>query len=547
MAVAPCGRCPRASSTTSPKRPKRSTRTKTKTKTRSRTPKSWNSIDEDDDDEDDDEDDDDEDEDEDDESRTTTKRKTTRTKTARTTTSMQPRRSRSGSRYRRRRTGASAAPTSRRTRTYRLPDLALFDPPQAQKLDDSSRSAVLEDTLASFGVGAKVTHIERGPSITRYELKPERGVKIARISALADDLALALAATSVRIEAPIPGKSAVGIEIPNATVSVVAMREIMEAMPARGTIPPLNMALGKDITGRPIYGDLGKMPHLLVAGATGSGKSVCLNCIIASLLGQRDARSSADGDDRSQARRAERLQRHPASQEPGHHRSAHGRRRALRDDQRDGSALRTLRQGRRAQDRRVEREVSRRSAALHRDHHRRARRPDARRAGQSRNADLPPRATRARDRHPPDRRDAAAVGRRDHRHHQSEHPLAHRVRGVVASRFAHDPRHGRRGTSARPRRHALSPDRRAEARAFARRADHRRRGQSARRVLVRASAARQPRRDGRRHRSTTTTARTARTSIRCATTPRSSSSTRSTRRRRSCSRSLRSAIRARCA
>jgi S-DNA-T family DNA segregation ATPase FtsK/SpoIIIE len=169
-------------------------------------------------------------------------------------------------------------------RTYRLPDLALFDPPQLQKLDDSSRSSVLEDTLASFGVGAKVTHIERGPSITRYELKPERGVKIARISALADDLALALAATSVRIEAPIPGKSAVGIEIPNATVSVVAVREIMEAMPARGTIPPLNMALGKDITGRPIYGDLGKMPHLLVAGATGSGKSVCLNCIIASLL-----------------------------------------------------------------------------------------------------------------------------------------------------------------------------------------------------------------------------------------------------------------------
>ena len=168
-------------------------------------------------------------------------------------------------------------------RTYRLPDLALFDPVQAQKIDDSSRSAILEDTLASFGVGAKVTHIERGPSITRYELRPERGVKIARISALADDLALALAATSVRIEAPIPGKSAVGIEIPNATVSVVAIREILEAMPRTG-IPPLNMALGKDITGRPIYGDLGKMPHLLVAGATGSGKSVCLNCIIASLL-----------------------------------------------------------------------------------------------------------------------------------------------------------------------------------------------------------------------------------------------------------------------
>jgi S-DNA-T family DNA segregation ATPase FtsK/SpoIIIE len=170
------------------------------------------------------------------------------------------------------------------TRLYKLPDLALFDPPQAQAVDESNRAHVLEDTLASFGVGAKVTHIERGPSITRYELRPERGVKISKIASLADDLALALAATSVRIEAPIPGKSAVGIEVPNLTISVVAIREILDAIPNRGTIPPLWMALGKDITGRPVFGDLGKMPHLLVAGATGSGKSVCLNTIIASLL-----------------------------------------------------------------------------------------------------------------------------------------------------------------------------------------------------------------------------------------------------------------------
>ena len=228
-------------------------------------------------------------------------------------------------------------------RVYRLPDLSLFDPVQAQKLDDSSRSSILEDTLASFGVGAKVTHIERGPSITRYELKPERGVKIARISALADDLALALAATSVRIEAPIPGKSAVGIEIPNASVSVVAVREILEAMPRLGTIPPLNMALGKDITGRPIFGDLGKMPHLLVAGATGSGKSVCLNCIIASLL------VCATPDQVQMVmidpKRVELSVYNgiPASQKSGHHRSTHGRGRALRDDQRDGPALRALR------------------------------------------------------------------------------------------------------------------------------------------------------------------------------------------------------------
>ena len=166
---------------------------------------------------------------------------------------------------------------------YTLPDVrAIFDPPQLQKIDDASRAHVLEDTLASFGVGVKVTHIERGPSITRYELRPERGVKISRISSLADDLALALAATSVRIEAPIPGKSAVGIEIPNATVSIVAIREILERIPADAS--PLTIALGKDITGGPVFGDLARMPHLLVAGATGAGKSVCLNCIIASLL-----------------------------------------------------------------------------------------------------------------------------------------------------------------------------------------------------------------------------------------------------------------------
>ncbi len=191
------------------------------------------------------------------------------------------------------RTGAMVAPSvgvgasvngGAKRRNYTLPDLALFDPPQTQIVDESYRSQLLEDTLASFGVGAKVIHTERGPSITRYELRPERGVKISRISSLADDIALALAATSVRIEAPIPGKSAIGVEVPNAVTSVVAISEILQALPNRGTVPPLNMALGKDITGRPVFGDLGKMPHLLVAGATGSGKSVCLNGIIASLL-----------------------------------------------------------------------------------------------------------------------------------------------------------------------------------------------------------------------------------------------------------------------
>jgi DNA segregation ATPase FtsK/SpoIIIE, S-DNA-T family len=176
------------------------------------------------------------------------------------------------------------SPVSTSSRTYRLPDLSLFDAPPSVAVDETSRAHVLEDTLASFGVGAKVSHIERGPSVTRYELKPERGVKISRIASLSDDLALALAATSVRIEAPIPGKSAIGIEVPNKTVSIVAIREILDALPNRGQVPPLWMALGKDITGRPVFGDLCKMPHLLIAGATGAGKSVCLNTIVASLL-----------------------------------------------------------------------------------------------------------------------------------------------------------------------------------------------------------------------------------------------------------------------
>ncbi len=180
--------------------------------------------------------------------------------------------------------GKYEAPALAGPRNYKLPDLSLFDPPQAQIVDESARSHVLEDTLASFGVGAKVVHIERGPSVTRYELKPDRGVKISKIANLADDLALALAATSVRIEAPIPGKSAVGIEVPNKTVSIVSIREILEALPQRGQVPPLWMALGKDVPGRAVFGDLSRMPHMLIAGATGSGKSVCLNSVIASLL-----------------------------------------------------------------------------------------------------------------------------------------------------------------------------------------------------------------------------------------------------------------------
>ncbi len=142
----------------------------------------------------------------------------------------------------------------------------------------------LVSTLESFKINAEVTNICRGPSVTRYELVPEAGVRINKITGLADDIALRLAATSVRIEAPIPGKAAIGIEIPNSAKSMVTMREIIDTPDFREATSKLCVALGKDIAGKIICADLAKMPHLLVAGTTGSGKSVCLNSMIVSIL-----------------------------------------------------------------------------------------------------------------------------------------------------------------------------------------------------------------------------------------------------------------------
>ncbi len=142
----------------------------------------------------------------------------------------------------------------------------------------------LVDTLSSFGVEAKVMNISRGPSVTRYELSPGSGVKISKIANLADDLALNLAALGVRIEAPIPGKAAVGIEVPNKNVGSVFIRELLSSKEFMDAKSQLTVCLGKDITGNHIVADLSKMPHLLIAGATGSGKSVCINSLIISLL-----------------------------------------------------------------------------------------------------------------------------------------------------------------------------------------------------------------------------------------------------------------------
>jgi len=155
---------------------------------------------------------------------------------------------------------------------------------QAAEEEVTENIIKLEDTLASFDIEAKVTRYEQGPVITRYEVEPERGIRVSKIASLADDLAMALAAVDVRVEAPIPGKSAIGVEVPNQERAVVSLRRLLEEGELRQNRSPLMVALGRDIAGHPVLADLSRMPHLLVAGATNAGKSVCLHSLITSIL-----------------------------------------------------------------------------------------------------------------------------------------------------------------------------------------------------------------------------------------------------------------------
>ncbi len=189
---------------------------------------------------------------------------------------------------------AAPRPRPQENRTpsnYKLPDISMLqngDIPQAhyQKLVEQSKedARVLEATLASFKIEAKVQNVSFGPTITRYELQPGAGVRVNRISALADDIALNLAVAGVRIEAPVPGKSVVGIEVPNAYVRTVMLSQLLKTPEFQNNPAKLTVALGLDIGGKPVFGDINQMPHLLIAGSTGTGKSVCLNSLIMSIL-----------------------------------------------------------------------------------------------------------------------------------------------------------------------------------------------------------------------------------------------------------------------
>jgi len=173
---------------------------------------------------------------------------------------------------------------------FALPNLSMLaDFPDeiesaAMREEAAEQIIKLEDTLASFGITAKVTHYERGPVLTRYEVEPERGIRVNQVVRLADDLALALAAVDVRVEAPIPGKSAIGIEVPNPTRAIVSLRGLLSVEKYQEHPSRLAFALGRDIAGQPAIVDLANMPHLLIAGATGAGKSVCLHSLIVSIL-----------------------------------------------------------------------------------------------------------------------------------------------------------------------------------------------------------------------------------------------------------------------
>jgi DNA segregation ATPase FtsK/SpoIIIE, S-DNA-T family len=197
-------------------------------------------------------------------------------------------------------TAAASEPAAKARREGRLPALDILDKASPRTFEEGEvrrKAKIIEETLDGFGLPAKVVEINRGPAVTQYGVEPgliERKVRngeasysrvrVSKITSLVNDIALALAASPIRIEAPVPGRSVVGIEVPNDEIAVVSLRTIMESDEFVKTKAPLKIALGQDVSGQPVVADLGKMPHLLIAGATGSGKSVCINSIVSGLL-----------------------------------------------------------------------------------------------------------------------------------------------------------------------------------------------------------------------------------------------------------------------
>ena len=351
---------------------------------------------------------------------------------------------------------------------YRPPPAKLLERGKGDKgPDPNDQEAVgrkLVETLGHFGVEAKIVGVVSGPHVSRFELRLAPGTKVKKVTELANDIAYALASTDIRILAPIPGKQAVGVEVPNRTRKMVRLGDIYAGRPEKTS--PLVAWLGKGIDGNPVWTDIAKMPHVLVAGTTGSGKSGCVNAILSSILMQaspNEVRLVLVDPKQVELNHYEnvphlltpvvtspRLAANVLSNLIGEMESRYG----IMSEARARNLVELNR---------VRAEEGRGAAAAHPLRDRRARGPDDGRPGRSRGLDHPPGAEVARHRHPPGAGDPAPLDRHHHRHDQGQHPLADRLRRLLADGLAGDPRPGRGRGAARPGRHALPRRRHLEA------------------------------------------------------------------------------------
>ena len=355
---------------------------------------------------------------------------------------------------------------------YKLPSSSLLHRPDEQQAVDADElkllAQVLAEKYAEFEVHGQVTQINPGPVVTTFEFKPEAGIKYSRITNLSDDLCLALNAESILIER-MAGKTTVGIQVPNREREIIWLRENIESQEFMGSKSKLTIALGKDINGRIVTADLNAMPHLLIAGSTGSGKSVAINAMIMSILYKAtpdQVRLILVDPKRLELGNYEGVPHlyTPIITEPKL--AANALRNAVREMERRlkllaAKGVRNIDQYNKLFDQSgtpslFDEGFGREAASLHRHHHRRVGRPDDARFEQRRRIDHAPGADGARRRHSPGAGHAAAVGRRHHRIDQGELPGPHFVPRGDQSRFAHHSRRQRRRGAAGPWRHALS-------------------------------------------------------------------------------------------